>query len=220
MQTKYHQMVLPVLLAAMEDRGNPRVQAHGAAAMVNFAEEASKQTLMPYLDSILSKLLTLIKSPEKRYVMEQAVTTLATVADSAEERFLQYYDTFMPVLVSILASANGKDNRLLRGKTIECISLIGLAVGKEKFFNDAKAVMEILMRTQQSAEMEADDPQISYMLSSWARIGAVLGEDFIPYLPVVMPPLLRSATVKPDLAVIGRKIFSLLLPFFFFFFFF
>lgn len=161
--------------------------------------------MMPYLDSILSKLLGLIKMPEKRYVMEQAITSLATVADSAEERFLQYYDTFMPVLVDLLAKANGKDNRLLRGKTIECISLIGLAVGKEKFIKDAKTVMDILMQTQGGAELEADDPQISYMLSSWARIGAVLGEDFIPFLPIVMPPLLRSATLKPDLAVIGRK---------------
>jgi len=62
--------------------------------------------------------------------------------------------------------------------------------------------------------MEADDPQISYMLSSWARIAAVLGEDFIPYLPVVMPPLLRSATIKPDLAIINCTTI-----FFFFFFF-
>ena len=52
--------------------------------------------------------------------------------------------------------------------------------------------------------MEADDPQISYLLSSWARIGAILGEDFIPFLPIVMPPLLRSATIKPDLALLRR----------------
>ena len=52
--------------------------------------------------------------------------------------------------------------------------------------------------------MEPDDPQISYLLSSWARIGAILGEDFIPFLPIVMPPLLRSATIKPDLALLGR----------------
>jgi len=31
----------------------------------------------------------------------------------------------MPVLVDILSKANGKEYRLLRGKAIECISLIG-----------------------------------------------------------------------------------------------
>ena len=60
------------------------------------------------------------------------VTTLAAVADTAEEKFLLYYDRFMPNLKYIVQNANVKELRLLRGKTIECISLIGLAVGREK----------------------------------------------------------------------------------------
>ena len=54
--------------------------------------------------------------------------------------------------------------RMLRGKAMECISLIGMAVGKEVFGNDAKEVMDILIRTQQGEELEPDDPQISFML--------------------------------------------------------
>ena len=64
--------------------------------------------------------------------MEQVVTTIATVADTAEEKFLHYYDRFMPSLKYIMQNALSSDYRMLRGKTIECISLIGLAVGKEK----------------------------------------------------------------------------------------
>ena len=60
------------------------------------------------------------------------VTTIATVADTAEEKFLHYYDRFMPNLKYIMQNALSSDYRMLRGKTIECISLIGLAVGKEK----------------------------------------------------------------------------------------
>jgi len=39
---------------------------------------------------------------------------------------------FMPCLKYIVQNAINKDLRLLRGKTIECISLIGLAVSREK----------------------------------------------------------------------------------------
>ena len=39
---------------------------------------------------------------------------------------------FMPCLKFIIQNATAESQRLLRGKTIECISLIGLAVGKEK----------------------------------------------------------------------------------------
>lgn len=60
------------------------------------------------------------------------VTSIASVADTAEEKFVPYYDKFMPSLKHIVENAVQKELRLLRGKTIECISLIGLAVGKEK----------------------------------------------------------------------------------------
>ena len=67
-----------------------------------------------------------------KLVLEQIVTTLASVADTAEEKFVTYYDRFMPCLKYIVQNANTTELKLLRGKTIECISLIGLAVGAEK----------------------------------------------------------------------------------------
>ena len=56
----------------------------------------------------------------------------------------------------------------LRGKTIECISLIGLAVGKDMFKEDAITIMTLLSNTM--SELAPDDPQCSYMISSWTRI--------------------------------------------------
>ena len=46
----------------------------------------------------------------------------------------------MPYLKSILVNATDKSNRMLRAKAMECISLVGMAVGKEKFRDDAKQV--------------------------------------------------------------------------------
>ena len=68
----------------------------------------------------------------KKLVLEQVVTTIATLADSVESHFIPYYDHFMPSLKYIMVNATAKEFRLLRGKTIECISLMGLAVGQEK----------------------------------------------------------------------------------------
>eukprot|EP00124_Ichthyophonus_hoferi_P003083 Ihof_evm6s246 gene=Ihof_evmTU6s246 len=191
--------VIPALLACADDT-NARVQAHSAAALVNFTEVAAKNVLAPYLDDIFTKLLHLLSS-NRRIVLEQAITTIATVADTSEEMFVKYYDTFMPQLITIMVhAAQEKTHRLLRGKTIECIGLIGLAVGPERFREDAMKVMEVLMKTP-AEEMESDDPQVSYMLAAWARMCKILGKDFIPYLPTVMPPLLHSATLKPDFAI-------------------
>ncbi len=69
---------------------------------------------------------------------------------------------FVPCLKYIIQNATTNELRLLRGKTIECISLIGLAVGAEKFLPDASEVMEMLLKTQkgENEEMSDDDPQV------------------------------------------------------------
>lgn len=193
-QSLHHATVVPALLKMMEDNVNCRVQAHGAAALVNFCEHATKDVLQPYLDGILTRMQQMLRS-QYRIVLEQTVTAIATVADSAEKLFQKYYPHFMPLLKQILATANDEKYRLLRGKTMECISLIGIAVGKEVFAPDAVAVMQVLSQSQ-AGGMTDDDPQISYMLAAWARMCEILGQDFMPYLPVVMPPLLKSVQLE------------------------
>lgn len=39
------------------------------------------------------------------------------------------------------------------------------------------------------------------MLQAWARLCKCLGQDFLPYMNVVMPPLLQSAQLKPDVTI-------------------
>lgn len=46
----------------------------------------------------------------------------------------------MPRLKFIIENAVKDECKILRGKTIECVSLIGLAVGAEKFVRDASEV--------------------------------------------------------------------------------
>ena len=88
---------------------------------------------------------------------------------------------------------------------IECISLIGLAVGPEKFTADAAEVMEMLLKTQTGDnEMADDDPQMSYMISAWARICKILGSGFAPYLPLVMGPIMKTASMKPEVALLDN----------------
>ncbi|ESP04937.1 hypothetical protein LOTGIDRAFT_184912 [Lottia gigantea] len=212
-QKKFHDKIVGELIHIMDDDANPRVQAHGAAALVNFSEDCPKLILVQYLDAIVAKLEQVLSRKFKellekgnKLVLEQVVTTLASVADTAEEKFIKYYDQFMPCLKYIVQHAIQPELRLLRGKTIECISLIGLAVGKDKFGQDCNDVMQLLLKTQTESETLADDdPQISYMISAWARMCKILGSDFQQYLPLVMGPVLKAASLKPEVAVLDGE---------------
>lgn len=39
------------------------------------------------------------------------------------------------------------------------------------------------------------------MPQAWARLCKCLRQDFLPYMSVVMPPLLQSAQLKPDVTI-------------------
>lgn len=44
--------------------------------------------------------------------------------------------------------------------------------------------------------------QISYMISAWARMCKIFGTEFTQYLPLVMPSVMKAASIKPEVAVI------------------
>lgn len=198
LQEKAHSQILPALLGAMEDQSH-RVQAHSSAAMVNFSEGCPPEHMAQYLDGLMNKLMQMLQGGHKM-VQEAALTALASVADNAQTAFAKYYSVVLPFLKQILINASGKEHRMLRAKAVECISLVGMAVGKEKFVVDAKEVMDMLMQLQQGG-FEDDDATTSYMQQAWTRLCKCLGQDFIPYLTVVMPSLLKSAQLKPDVQV-------------------
>ena len=53
--------------------------------------------------------------------------------------------------------------------------------------------------------MAEDDPQMSYMISAWARICKILGSGFAPYLPMVMGPVMKTASMKPEVALLDNE---------------
>lgn len=215
-ENKFHDKIIPGLCRLIVDFSTMRVQAHSACAMINFFEECSQDVLATYLDPItehiqiaLSTLMNqgLPKEETKLFVIENIIVALSSVADSSAESFIKYYEKFMPCLKFIIKESTGQEDlRLLRGKAIECVSLIGMAVGKEKFCADANDIMTMLFATQTGeVKLSDDDPQLSYMMAAWARICRILGPEFRTYLPYVMEPVLKAASLKVEITLLNDE---------------
>ncbi|EKM53787.1 uncharacterized protein PHACADRAFT_260306 [Phanerochaete carnosa HHB-10118-sp] len=203
-QARYHQQLFNVLIPTLE-APEPRVHAHAAAALINFCEGVERDTLIPYLDPIVERLLKLLRpgagKPPKRYVQEQAITTLAMVADASEATFAKHYHEIMPLLLSVLEAADGPDYAKLRLKAMECAGLIAIAVGRDVFRPDANTFIERLIRIQNTPADNSDSLLGHYLIATWAKVCQAMGPEFEPYLPVVMPPLLQAASAKTDMNV-------------------
>merc|ERR1712190_226210 len=94
----------------------------------------------------------------------------------------------------VMHSTGEKENRL-RGKAFECMSLLGIAVGKERFLPDAREAIAEMMKTP----LEADDVQREYIKEASERICQCLKKDFAPFLPNLLPGILKSLQLS-DLA--------------------
>ncbi|XP_019267737.1 PREDICTED: importin-5-like isoform X2 [Nicotiana attenuata] len=190
-QEQYHNQIFLALAAAMDDFQNPRVQAFATAALCNFCVPDEPETLIPYLDGIVNKLLVLLQH-NKQMVQEQALTAFSSIAQSVKEHFRTNYDTVMPHLRTVLRNAHLNSNLILRARAMECISVVGMAVGMEKFKDDVEQVMEVLMSLQ------------GLQAKACTRICKCMGRDFLPYMSAIMPFLIKCAELEPVMTISAK----------------
>jgi hypothetical protein len=54
--------------------------------------------------------------------------------------------------------------------------------------------------------VDPTDTQLGhYLIATWAKVCQAMGPEFEPYLPVVMPALLTTASAKAHISVYGRR---------------
>ena len=85
----FHSEALPIVMAALDD-AVPRVQSHACAALTNFAENGTKEMMMPFMQQLSQKLCILVKDGISM-TKENAVTTLGTIVEKIEGDFTPYF---------------------------------------------------------------------------------------------------------------------------------
>ncbi|KAJ6683792.1 hypothetical protein OIU85_007484 [Salix viminalis] len=166
----------------------------------HFVENCTSNMLDPYLDEIIIFMLILhLHNPARKQLLKQwALSALAAIAKSSQDRFLEYYRTVMPYLNFVMMKARGESNGLLLSTTISCMTAIWTVIGKDKFSDDTQQAVQLLASTPIS-NLDIHDPMIIQGLKAWGRLCKCLGQKFQPYMEVAIPCLLQSARLTlPD----------------------
>jgi len=191
-QETWHKTVMPALLGKMDDPVD-RVASMAMSAFVSFGEELDNTLMAGYSEGFMTKLVARLTTSSHRGVKEECITAIAVIAGVIEKDFSRYYDSIMPMLKQVMSNATGEKENRLRGKAFECISLLGMAVGKEKFHEDAKEAVAAMMRMP---PLEADDVQREYIKEASERICKCLKRDFAPFLAALLPGILNSLKLE------------------------
>ena len=149
----------------------------------------------------------------------RAFAAVACWADVTQEHFEIFYSTIMPGFIECTGYGLERDATgnftgrgssadefvALRGGAIEVSTIVGQAVGEcdGLFHSDAMKLMQLilpLLESQESNKSVVLIPQ-DQLLAASARIACVMKASYAPFVPRVLPYMLRKAKEKADVSI-------------------
>ena len=182
----YATQILPIIFTLLDD-GSVAVQATSCYVLEMFCERLEPSAVRPVLDPLIRKLATMLENTTtKRSVQEMAVAAIAATAVAAEKDFIPYVAgiaTFMEQRMAITSESHFS----LRGRALECMGHIAIAVGKEHFRPYFPMTMQ---RAMEGLTMNSTDLQ-EFAYAVFANLSTVMKEEFAPALPDLVPFLIQ-----------------------------
>jgi hypothetical protein len=182
---QYSRQILPIVFALLDD-DSVAVQATSCYVLEMFCERLEPDAVRPLLDQLVRKLAAMLEATTKRSVQEMAVAALAATAVAAEEEFTPYVAGVATLMIKLMQL---QDVNLysLRGRALECMGHMAIAVGRDTFRPYFPAVMQSAM---EGLATESTDLQ-EFAYAVFANLAKVMKEEFAPALPDLVPHLVK-----------------------------
>jgi len=197
---EYSSTMLPILFQLLDD-ASASVQATSCYVLEMFCERLEPEAVRPVLDSLVKKLAYMLETTNKRSVQEMAVAALAATAVAAEEEFSPYVSGVANIMTKLM-SLTDPNMYTLRGRSLECMGHVAIAVGKEIF----REYFEVSMTCAwKGLTLESTDLN-EFAYASFANLSKVMGNEFGIYLAELVPHLLAVITEdEGKLEVVKRE---------------
>ncbi|KAI8824519.1 armadillo-type protein [Fimicolochytrium jonesii] len=188
---EHHATLMPLILNLLNDP-NEKIQRSSCNALDAILEGLGDE-IMPYLPTLMEKLIFLVDNAAQT-VKGVAIASIGSAAHSAGDSFLTYFQEVMPRLKYCI-SLQQKEVFDLKGLATDTVSAVAEAVGKEAFRPHLNEIMTIVLQG-----LELNDSRLrecSYVF--FAVVARVYEEEFAPFLPVIIPQLLKSCNEEEKL---------------------
>jgi hypothetical protein len=182
---QYSRQILPIVFGLLDDN-SVAVQATSCYVLEMFCERLEPDAVRPLLDQLVRKLAAMLEATTKRSVQEMAVAALAATAVAAEEEFTPYVGG-VATLMSKLMQLQDVNLYSLRGRALECMGHMAIAVGRETFRPYFTVTMQSAM---EGLSTESTDLQ-EFAYAVFANLAKVMKEEFAPALPDLVPHLVK-----------------------------
>jgi len=194
---RWHSQLIPALV---QSTGDPidRCASMAVGALEAVISDLDEAILSQYAKPILEALVAKLTTSNHRGVIVCIMECIGAVAAGLEGNFDAYYEQLMTVLLGFVSRPDVQPEAArIRGKAFECISLLGYAVGKDRFATAVPQAMSAMLATPISHESD----QSECIRGAMERICTTMGADFAPFLAQLLPGVLASINLQKFVSV-------------------
>lgn len=179
----YSSQILPIVFSLLDDT-TVAVQATSCYVLEMFCERLEPDAVRPLLDPLVRKLASMLEGTTKRSVQEMAVAALAATAVASEEEFAPYI-AGVSSLMTKLMQLTEEHMFSLRGRALECMGHMAIAVGRDMFRPYFTTTMQCAC---EGLALDSTDLH-EFAYAVFANLAKVMQEEFAPVLPELVPHL-------------------------------
>lgn len=181
----YSSQILPIVFALLDD-GNIAVQATSCYVLEMFCERLEPDGVRPLLDPLVRKLASMLETSTKRSVQEMTIAALAATAVAAESEFTPYVQGVAGLMAKMMELKDEKTYSL-RGRALECMGHIAIAVGKDAFRPYFAPTMQCAC---EGLALESTDLH-EFAYAAFANLSKIMEGEFAPVLGELVPHLVK-----------------------------
>lgn len=201
---KHHAELIPALLknldaacvtASSEDdqEKNLEILKSSCSALDSVTDGIDKSIMITYLPELVPRLGRLFSHPDLN-VKASAAGAMGSIAASASDAFLPYFEQTMKALSEYVTIKDSTEELDLRGIVCDSMGSMATAVGPAAF----QPYVQPLMQASEEV-LHLGHPRLretSYIL--WSTLAKVYEEEFTPFLDGVVKGLLDSLAQEED----------------------
>ncbi|KAG5193038.1 armadillo-type protein [Tribonema minus] len=176
--------ILPVVFMLLDD-ATDNVKGVSCYVLEMFCENLQPDTVLPFLEPLMQRLVQMLQTPKRavQEMSEMSVAAIAATAIAAEKAFTRYLDGTMLLITDDTMMA-------LRGRALECMGHIAIAVEAEAF----QPYVNMCMQSA-SEGLKIDNVELhEFAYTFFANLSKVLKDQMAPFMPELVPHLLAEVT--------------------------
>lgn len=190
----HYEQLIPIVFQLLDD-ATPSVKGTSCYVLESLTENMEAEAILPYLEPLMEKLVSLVLT-SKPQIQLMAISAIGSTAVGAEEAFEPYFLPTAQMLQPFLQLTDEKFMSL-RGRSIECMGYLAIAVGPEVFQPCFAQAMEYAIAAAEVQDMELCD----YVFAFFSNVSKAFEQDFAPYLERVVPLIAGAIQMEDGMQV-------------------